>query len=43
MEKTKKNEYKIPCALLGTKVCPRPHECNGINRKCTIWKTHSAK
>lgn len=34
---------KIPCALHGSHLCPKPKECNGINRLCTIWEDHSGR
>lgn len=42
-ENSKKFGQMISCALLGSKVCPKPDKCNGIERKCTIWRNHSGK
>lgn len=45
MDKTKaeKEQKEIPCALLGSKVCPNPQECDGIHRLCTRWINHSGR
>ena len=32
----------IPCSLMMTTVCPHP-ECNGYERMCSLWETHSSK
>ena len=42
-QKSKQDTQKTMCALKGSHICPNPKECNGLERKCTVWKTHSAK
>lgn len=40
------NPYKdgtiVRCALKGTRACP-DNECDGFNRRCTVWVRHSSK
>ena len=48
MDKTKvKNEQPkmqpIPCALHGFSACPKPHECDGLDRLCTFWNICSGR
>lgn len=42
-QKKEKSGQVIPCALLHSKICPKPKECDGINRLCSAWKNHSGR
>ncbi|MCI9177034.1 MAG: hypothetical protein HFJ28_00225 [Clostridia bacterium] len=39
----KKTGQEISCALHGSPICPKPNECDGINRQCRIWQSHSGR
>ncbi len=42
--KEKKNKgIKALCMLKGSKKCPKPKQCDGINRQCLIWLNHSGR
>lgn len=34
---------KATCVLKESKKCPKPNQCDGINRQCTIWINHSGR
>ena len=34
---------KIHCPQMGTKMCPRPDECDGIHRLCTLPEVCSGR
>ena len=42
-QKTKQTSSKTMCALKGSHICPKPKECDGLERKCNVWQNHSAK
>lgn len=42
-EQAEKSTNKSTCALLNSNLCPHPKKCDGINRLCDIWKTHSGR
>ncbi len=42
-KKSTQDVRKAICALKGSNVCPNPKECDGLERKCTVWQSHSAK
>jgi len=33
----------ILCSLFDSHICPNPGQCNGIDRKCAVWQSHSGK
>ena len=39
----KDSKIKVSCVLKGSKKCPKPNECNGIIRQCTVWINHSGR
>ena len=41
--KTEKRTPQIQCSLFGSKVCPKPKECDGYNRLCSVWQRHSGR
>lgn len=40
------NPYKggtvMKCAIKGTRAC-QDHDCDGYNRRCTVWLRHSCR
>ena len=46
MKKEKQQSKKgqiVACVLKGTSQCPKPKECNGMERQCNAWFDHSGR
>ena len=42
-KQSKQLSQEIPCTLHGSRVCPKPKECDGIHRLCSRWTGHSGR
>ncbi len=43
MNEKKQCGQEVCCSLKGSSLCPKPQECDGMNRLCSVWQVHSGK